>query len=205
MRIGPLLSDEKVVVASGRTPGNVVAVGLEDGGVAWRYQPEGARDFERLIAEADVVYLAANRDVIALDASTGTPRWIASLPGFVLDLDLAGDAELVAVAGGTVYVIDRTTGDDRALPNDIGAIAVLLAEDGLAVIAAGAPLPGLHGIAFGTGERLWRFEPGDGHISTGRPTLAGGRLFIRTVIFAFGRAVRVVGGHLYSLDARRGR
>jgi outer membrane protein assembly factor BamB len=114
-------------------------------------------------AGGDTLYAGTpDRKVVAFDARTGTTRWRASLDGPVDVTPAAGNARVLAFAGGrkpAVYLLDLVTGAEewkRRRPGPTGGTALLDAGEGR-WIACAASLGGeVAGLDLRKGGETWK-------------------------------------------------
>jgi outer membrane protein assembly factor BamB len=117
----------------------VTALRLSDGKVLWRAAPTDLRGAPRLAVDGDTLFVvgdAGNRAVFALDAQTGSTRWMrpdmrgcgaqlltawnaivdwAALSDYLSLLQVAGNYRLLAADGGTVYLSANNASGVHAL------------------------------------------------------------------------------------------
>lgn len=149
---------------------------------------------------------AFDRRIVALDATSGTPRWERLLPAGPAGLNLPfgnvlADSELVFVPGWDLYALDRNTGQVRwkfAPPEEYPATAPLAMGAGR-IYSPGATR--VYAVDASTGAELWRTDLGE------RPfglVADGGVVYFGTSGF-IGDTDVLGAGHAVAVDARDGR
>jgi len=161
----PVVADGVLYVGS--YDGRLYAISIDSGEVLWRYRTGERIDGSPAVANGTVFFGSHDRNVYALDAETGEERWIYGTHGIVRSSP--------TVADGVVYVGSHCRSTECAKYYD-----VLWPERG-AVYALGAD----------RGDRRWRFETGDGVMST--PAVRDATVYVGSS-----------DGTLYALDAATG-
>jgi outer membrane protein assembly factor BamB len=163
--VGLPATDQAGVVATAGDS-QVVAVS-RDGKIDWTTAVEGVLANAPRI-DGDLVFVAAERDVVALERSTGALRWsVQTTPTQEANRAnrpvVAGDTVVVTTAEGIVFGLDRSTGAERwriTLPTESTA------EPAAGQTAGGPPVVVVVGIAewWGidptTGAALWSGDLG---------------------------------------------
>ena len=190
-------------------PGEVVAVWISNGTVAWRHATASI-DFSSPAVYDGSVYVGIMGlynttsqvtwkppyGVLALDARTGAEEWYFATADSVAASPIA-TAHLIVVPSkdGDLYAINRTTGNltwKDAL--EAGVSSPALAGDTLVV--AGGSFGGsgtVSGVFLGNGAVLWTFHP-NGPVQ-GSVTVAGGVAYFAT---------NVANGTVYAVDVGTG-
>lgn len=140
------------------SPVGPVRIDRRSGAVLWRMQrplaspARGRLGFDAPFSEQGVLFAAAERELVALDAETGRPRWPApiQLQGFPASVDSVSGGWLVRAAGGferdgtfsgksELFVLDSASGQSRwpepARHRSVSSNVVLLGDS--AVIGDG--------------------------------------------------------------------
>jgi len=148
--------------------GNVYALSLEDGSVAWTEQVGGRADTSIAVADGNAYVVARDADtprvvVAAFDAATGERAWtplslqVSSTAGSAPTG--AGGSLFLGSADRRVRALDAANGVERwnALVLSVFSPATALAYDGKSVFAADVA-GGLYRLDTADGSRLWSFH-----------------------------------------------
>jgi outer membrane protein assembly factor BamB len=92
--------------------GNVVAVRMSDGTIAWNTKLRAGSSFVPIVQEGDRIYAASGGEVSCLDSATGTVLWHNRLRGL--------GAGYAALAGGG-FPISAAALDEAAQASAAGA------------------------------------------------------------------------------------
>ena len=131
IRAGPLLRDNRVYVATERTPtSHVYALNLRDGRTAWRQPASGVS--APLVLDGDALYAVTDQGTaLRLAAGDGTVMWQRRLGGGVRAapvLTLAGVA--IATTADSLYLLDPANGRVRASRATPGTVLATPVTDG---------------------------------------------------------------------------
>ena len=198
-------------------PGDVVAVWISNGTVAWRH-PTASIDFSSPAVYDGSVYVGVMGlyntttqvtwsppfGVLALDAATGTEQWFFATNDFVAASPLA-TPHLVVVPSkdGNLYALNRTTGR-LAWKDALQAGVSSPALSGDTLVVAGGSFGGqgtVSGVFLYGGSVLWTFHP-NGPVQAS-VTVAGGLANIAPGGLAY-FATNVPNGTVYALDVSTG-
>jgi outer membrane protein assembly factor BamB len=190
-------------------PGEVVAVWISNGTVAWRH-PTGSIDFSSPAVYDGSVYIGVMGlyntttqvtwkppfGVLALAAATGMQEWFTPTADSVAASPLV-TPHLVVVPSkdGYLYALNRTNGSvvwKDALDAGVSSPAI----SGDTVVVAGGSFGGkgaVHGVFLYGGSVLWTFQP-NGPVQAS-VTVAGGLAYVAT---------NVANGTVYALDVSTG-
>lgn len=148
--------------------GNVYALSLEDGSVAWTQKVGGRADTSIAVADGNAYVVARDADtpsvvVAAFDAATGERHWtplslqVSSTAGSAPTA--AGGSLFLGSADRRVRALDAANGDERwnALVLSVFSPATALAYDGKSVFAADVA-GGVYRLDAADGSRLWSFH-----------------------------------------------
>ncbi len=190
-------------------PGEVVAVWISNGTVAWR-QPTASVDFSSPAIYDGSLYIGIMGlynttsqitwnppyGVLALDARSGAREWFFPTNDSVAASPIA-TSQLIVVPSkdGYLYAINRTTGH-LAWKVAVQAGVSSPAISGGTIVVAGGFFGGtgtVSGISLLTGSRLWTFHP-NGPVQ-GSVAVAGGVAYFAT---------NVANGTVYAIDATTG-
>ncbi|MCA1925574.1 MAG: outer membrane protein assembly factor BamB [Thiobacillus sp.] len=153
----PTLSGEHVVAAGGT---RVVRIAVANGSVAWR-SDAGVRLSAGAGAGAGVVLAGSGKgEVIALDLSSGQPRWKAALPSEVVGTMLvAGNMAIVRTGDGSIHGLDTADGSRKWLYSRNLPALTLRGSGGITlaggVLYAGFPGGKLAALNPANGAQLW--------------------------------------------------
>jgi outer membrane protein assembly factor BamB len=190
-------------------PGEVVALWEGNGTVRWRYSTASIH-FSSPAYQDGVVYVGVmgrynvtNQisfdppyGVLALGAATGLQRWFAETQGSVAASPaILGESIVAPAKDGTVYALDRTTGD-VLWESEVGAGVSSPAVVGDTVYVGGGTFAAsgrVVALDAADGSEKWSFTP-NGPVQASI-TYAGGR-----VVFA----TNTDHGTIYALDATNG-
>lgn len=198
-------------------PGDVVAVWISNGTVAWRH-PTASIDFSSPAVYDGSVYVGVMGlyntttqvtwsppfGVLALDAATGTEQWFFATNDSVAASPLA-TPHLVVVPSkdGNLYALNRTTGR-LAWKDALQAGVSSPALSGDTLVVAGGSFGGqgtVSGVFLYGGSVLWTFHP-NGPVQAS-VTVAGGLANIAPGGLAY-FATNVPNGTVYALDVSTG-
>ncbi len=153
----PTLSGEDVVAAGGN---RVVRIAVGNGSVAWR-SDAGVRLSAGAGAGEGIVLAGSGKgDVIALDTSSGQPRWKAALSSEVVGTMLvAGNMAIVRTGDGRIHGLDTTDGSRKWLYSRNLPALTLRGSGGMtlagSVLYAGFPGGKLAALNPANGAQLW--------------------------------------------------
>lgn len=142
---------------------DAVGVALDGSGVRWRYDLGGEFLLNVAIDRDSFYAMTADARLVAVDLSTGRPRWERPLPGPsyappVVD----GEGGILVSSAGKVSRLDAKTGIVAwsTPPDAFGRIAVL---DGVVFFASlASSRPGFTALSLATGRELWNAGEGFG-------------------------------------------
>jgi outer membrane protein assembly factor BamB len=146
----PAIADGTLYVGS--YDGHLYALSTETGDVLWRYRTGDRIDGSPAVADGTVYFGSHDRTVYALDAETGEERWLYGTTGIVRSSP--------AVENGVVYVGSHCRTEECSVYYD-----VQWPDRGY-----------LHAIDAASGTPRWRYETGDGVIST--PAIRDGTVYV---------------------------
>ncbi len=190
-------------------PGEVVAVWISNGTIAWRHATASIDFSSPAVANGSVyvglmgLYNTTTQvtwrppfGVLALDAATGAQEWFTPTGDSVAASPLV-TAHLVIVPSkdGYLYALNRTNGGvvwKDALDAGVSSPAL----SGYTVVVAGGSFGGagvVHGVSLYGGSTLWTFHP-NGPVQAS-VTVAGGLAYVST---------NVANGTVYALDVSSG-
>lgn len=190
-------------------PGEVVAVWISNGTVAWRH-PTASIDFSSPAVHDGSVYVGVMGryntttqvtwsppfGVLALDAATGAQEWFTLTNDSVAASPLV-TPRLVVVPSkdGYLYALNRTNGGvvwKDALDAGVSSPAI----SGNTLVVAGGSFGGsgvVHGVSLFGGSVIWTFHP-NGPVQAS-VTIAGGLAYVAT---------NTANGTVYALDVSSG-
>ena len=176
IRGGPLLRDNRLYVATERTPtSHVYALNLRDGRTAWRQSAGGVS--APLVLDGDALYAVTDQGtVLRLAARDGTVAWQQRLGGGVRAgpvLTPAGVA--IATTTDSLYLLDLVTGGVRARRATPGTVLGTPATDGRHLYVA-TVLGALLAVTVEGLETAWEITLPDAVF--GAPVLAGDTLVV---------------------------
>ncbi len=158
--IVPIYADGIVLGAS--FDGYLHAIDANNGQELWRFRP-GTAHYPSV--GLGMVFLAVNNELYALDQSTGTAIWSASLDSFIGGVPVvSGDTIIVATGGfgasGSAYAFDARTGASL-WTHQIGFDAyVESVAHGIVLITGPWPqTTSLIALDAATGSSLWNYGP----------------------------------------------
>lgn len=131
IRAGPLLRDNRLYVATERTPtSHVYALNLRDGRTAWR-QPAGGVSAP-LLLDGDALYAVTDQGTaLRLAARDGTVMWQRPLGGGVRAAPVLTQAGVaIATTADSLYLLDAASGRVRASRATPGTVLATPVTDG---------------------------------------------------------------------------
>jgi outer membrane protein assembly factor BamB len=156
-------------------PGEVVSLWASNGSVRWRTETGSVHFSSPAVANGTVYVGVAGRynttsqitfeppfGLLALDASTGEEQWFFETSGSVSASPVvAGSAIVLAAKDGSVYAIDRISGDEL-WSRDVQAGVSSPAVEGDWVFVGGGSFGGqgrVTALGLSTGDVRWTFTP----------------------------------------------
>lgn len=174
---GPLITDDRVLVAEQTQGGRVYALRLSNGGTIWAAR---AGDVGASLALAgDALYAATGEGMVGrLDARSGAWLWRTRVNGAVRGAPLPVPAGLaVATQSDSLYLLDAQTGAVRVRRGTRGTVlaAPALADSLIVIGTSSGRLEGLEATTLAT---RWTLDLGD--MIVGSVAVYGGRVFAMT-------------------------
>ncbi len=190
-------------------PGEVVAVWISNGTVAWRHATASI-DFSSPAVDNGSVYIGLMGrynttsqvtwdppyGVLALDAATGTQEWFFPTNDSVAASPIATAGTIVVPSkDGYLYAINRTTGNlTWRVAVQAGVSSPALAGNTIVVAGGSFGGPGVvHGVSLADGRVRWTFHP-NGPVQGSVTTTIGVAYF----------ATNVANGTVYAIDPATG-
>jgi outer membrane protein assembly factor BamB len=186
IRGGPLLTDNRVYVATEETPsGRVYALEMRTGKTVWDEKTGGIA--AALTLTKDGLFAGSETGVLmALNPDTGGIRWRRRLSGSIQVAPVSTAAGLVvATTADSLYLVDPVTGTIVRRTQTPGAVLGTPATDGAHVYFA-TVTGTVASVEAATLDTVWTREVGSGVY--GAPAIARDTLFVLT---RAGRLVRV--------------
>jgi outer membrane protein assembly factor BamB/class 3 adenylate cyclase len=153
---------------------------------------------ESALADSGVIYAAdLGGSLHAIDATTGTERWVVRLPNNGIRPTIAAGFVWVGSSDGHAYALDPSTGEERWRwdgPADKPVTVDLVGEDAAYVVSGGT----VYAIRLIDRTELWHHDTGAKAV-TG-PVMAGNTIYIAARPEEGG-----TGGALFALDRRTGK